>query len=76
MAADPNYEPINRDRGKAWVAYTGRPDHAVVRDKFHDRFGFYPNEVLEDGPYTLVGPTPDQIDDVDLYDWEDDDDQQ
>lgn len=65
---DQSYMPINRDRGAAWVAYTGRPDHAVVRDKFHDRFGYYPDEVREDGPYTLVGPTPDRVEDLDLYD--------
>jgi hypothetical protein len=68
------YEPINRDRGAAFLAWTGNPDLAVVRSRFLARFGQEPEQIFEDGPYTLAGPTPDQIDEIDLYDQEDNND--
>lgn len=76
MNIDQEYTPIDRDRGAAYVAYTGRPDHAVVRLQFQERYGYEPADVFEDGPYTMVGPAPERVEDIDLYDWEDDNDQQ
>jgi hypothetical protein len=40
----------------------------MVKDKFHDRFGFEPAEVREVGAYTFVGPTPQRD-----FDWIGDD---
>ena len=64
--------PIKRDRGRTWVAYTGNPDHGVIRDKFEDRYGFAPDDVHEEYGITFVGPAPERVDEIDLYDYEED----
>jgi hypothetical protein len=61
------FVPINRDRGAAYVAYTGHPDLEVVQLQFLERYGFEPDEVFEEFGITFVGPTPDRVLEDDLH---------
>ena len=70
---EPNlFKPINRERGRAWVAYTGNPDHAVIKMQFEARYGFEPDDVHEENGTTFVGPAPERVLEIDLYDEEED----
>lgn len=56
---------IDRDLGPGFITYTGRPDHREIINRFMDRFGFEPEQIIEERQYTFVGPAPDRDWDLD-----------
>lgn len=55
-----NPEPINRDRGDLWMAYSLPQDEDVAVENFEQRFGYEPKEVFNVFDKILfVGPVED-----------------
>ena len=60
---DTDLEPINRDRGNKYMAYSLPHDEDVAVENFEQRFGYKPKEVFNVfDKILLVGPVEDNED--------------